>query len=278
MGSNDEIITSRLFSCGYDLFPPDLSQAFIFQIVSVPRSGLFESPLFPISRNFRRFAGVNSPPVVLTVAGFDPSSGAGITADIKTIAAHGCYGVACITALTVQSTTGVRRVEPVDPILLQESLYALREDIEISAVHIGMLGSSAIARVVADFVTAEEMPHVVLDPILASSSGADLIDAEGVIVLKNRLLSLAEVVTTNADEAAAPTGMKVANPDQMRAAAEILHSMGSKAVVITGGHFQEATDVLSVMGPGGREQKTLSSRRLNSNSTHGTGCAFATAI
>ncbi|HWF90705.1 MAG TPA: bifunctional hydroxymethylpyrimidine kinase/phosphomethylpyrimidine kinase [Terriglobales bacterium] len=221
---------------------------------------------------------MNSPPVVLTVAGFDPSSGAGITADIKTIAAHGCYGVACITALTVQSTTGVRRVEPVDPILLQESLYALREDIEISAVHIGMLGSSAIARVVADFVTAEEMPHVVLDPILASSSGADLIDAEGVIVLKNRLLPLAEIVTPNADEAAALTGMKVANPDQMRAAAEILHSMGPKAVVITGGHFQEATDVLSVMGPGGAEQKTLSSRRLNSNSTHGTGCAFATAI
>src|ERR1700675_4501673 len=92
------------------------------------------------------------PPVVLTIAGFDPSSGAGITADIKTIAAHGCYGVACITAMTVQSTAGVRRVEAVDPILITETLQELTADMPIAAVHIGMLGAAKVVRAVADFL------------------------------------------------------------------------------------------------------------------------------
>jgi hydroxymethylpyrimidine/phosphomethylpyrimidine kinase len=234
--------------------------------------------LFPSQLTFRRFADVDSPPVVLTIAGFDPSSGAGVTADIKTIAAHGCFGVSCLTALTVQSTTGVRRVEPVDSVLLRESLHGLAEDMGISAVHIGMLGSGAVATAVADFLAEERSPHLVLDPILKSSSGADLLDTEGVKVLKERLLSLAEIVTPNIEEAAALTGLRVRNVDEMRAAAEKLHSMGSQAVVITGGHLQEATDVLSIARPGGIEQKTFTSERLRSNSTHGTGCAFATAI
>src|SRR6478752_7133692 len=95
---------------------------------------------------------VMPPPVVLTIAGFDPSSGAGVTADIKTIAAHGCYGVACITALTVQSTAGVRRVETVSPEVVTETLEELRADLDIAAVHIGMLGSGKVVRAVADFL------------------------------------------------------------------------------------------------------------------------------
>src|SRR5579863_6229481 len=93
------------------------------------------------------------PPIVLTIAGFDPSSGAGVTADIKTIAAHGCYGVSCITALTVQSTQGVRRVEAVDPSLITQTLEALAADLEIGAVHIGMLGSTKVVKAVADFLS-----------------------------------------------------------------------------------------------------------------------------
>src|SRR5437867_1591846 len=93
------------------------------------------------------------PPVVLTIAGFDPSSGAGVTADIKTIAAHSCYGVACITALTVQSTAGVKRVEMVDSALISESLEELAADLDISAVHIGMLGSGKVVKAVADFLS-----------------------------------------------------------------------------------------------------------------------------
>src|SRR5271167_1122117 len=108
----------------------------------------------------------DKPSVVLTIAGFDPSSGAGVTADIKTLAAHGCYGVACITALTVQSTQGVRRVESVSESLIQETLSELARDLEIGAVRIGMLGSGKVAGVVADFLAKTKLPNIVLDPIL----------------------------------------------------------------------------------------------------------------
>src|SRR5690242_15113443 len=150
-----------------------------------------------------------SQPVVLTIAGFDPSSGAGVTADIKTIAAHGCYGVSCITALTVQSTAGVRRVECVRPELVAETLEDLDSDISIASVHIGMLGSGEIVQVVGDFLAKTGLPNVVLDPILKSSSGADLTDPSGVQLMIQRLLPLATVVTPNLDEAAALSGLPV---------------------------------------------------------------------
>ncbi|MGH7484734.1 MAG: bifunctional hydroxymethylpyrimidine kinase/phosphomethylpyrimidine kinase, partial [bacterium] len=173
-----------------------------------------------------------APPVVLTIAGFDPSSGAGVTADVKTIAAHGCYGVACITALTVQSTAGVRRVEPVAPELIAETLQELSADLEISAVHIGMLGSGKVARVVGDFLEKSELSKVVLDPIIKSSSGRDLIDAAGLRLLLERLLPRATVITPNVDEAAALTGLAVTNLEEMRVAATRLHEMGASAVVV----------------------------------------------
>jgi hydroxymethylpyrimidine/phosphomethylpyrimidine kinase len=219
-----------------------------------------------------------TPPVVLTIAGFDPSSGAGVTADIKTIAAHGCYGVACITALTVQSTAGVRRVAAVDPGLVAETLTELASDVEIAAVRVGMLGSAKVARAVADFLISHNLPNVVLDPILKSSSGADLVDAAGARLLTEKLLPLATIVTPNIDEASALTGLTVTDPDQMRAAARKLHEMGASAVVVTGGHLEKAIDLLSFTSKRGIEQELFKSARLKSNSTHGTGCAFATAI
>ena len=219
-----------------------------------------------------------TPPVVLTIAGFDPGSGAGVTADIKTIAAHGCYGVACITALTVQSTAGVRRVEAVNPDLVAETLTELAADVEIAAVHIGMLGSVKIVRTVADFLAANRLPNIVLDPILKSSSGADLLDAAGARWLTEKLIPLATVVTPNIDEASALTGLPVTDPDEMRTAARKLHEMGASAVVITGGHLEKAIDLLSFTGNRGVEQELFKSARLRSNSTHGTGCAFATSV
>jgi hydroxymethylpyrimidine/phosphomethylpyrimidine kinase len=219
-----------------------------------------------------------APPVVLTIAGFDPSSGAGVTADIKTIAAHGCYGVAGITALTVQSTAAVRRVELVDAGLLAETLAELAADLEISAVHVGMLGSEGIVRTVVDFLGGNKMPNVVLDPILKSSSGSDLVDAAGVRLMIEELLPLSAVVTPNIDEAAVLTGLGVTDPEQMRTAARKLHGMGAAAVVITGGHLEKAIDLLSFTSKRGVEQELFKSARLRSNSTHGTGCAFATAI
>src|SRR5437870_5295318 len=104
------------------------------------------------------------PPVVLSIAGFDPSSGAGVTADIKTIAAHGCYGVSCITALTVQSTAGVRQVVPLNADLVTETLGELAADVELAAVHIGMLGTAKVVRAIVEFLEEEKRPNIVLHP------------------------------------------------------------------------------------------------------------------
>jgi hydroxymethylpyrimidine/phosphomethylpyrimidine kinase len=230
------------------------------------------------------------PPVVLTIAGFDPSCGAGVTADIKTIAAHACYGVACITAMTVQSTSGVRRVVPVAPDLLTETLQELAVDVEIAAVHIGMLGSANVVKAVADFLSGPSasrsagrpgktrLRNIVLDPILKSSSGTDLLDAAGTRLMIERLIPLAEVVTPNVDEAATITEMKVSDLDEMKAASARLHELGAPAVVITGGHLEKAIDLLSFITPRGVEQEVFKAERQRSNSTHGTGCAFATAM
>lgn len=224
------------------------------------------------------------PPVVLTIAGFDPSSGAGVTADIKTIAAHGCYGVSCITAMTVQSTSGVKRVEALDPTLVTDTLLELVADLEIAAVHIGMLGTGKVARAVADFLKPigfdkGRLPNIVLDPILKSSSGADLLDAAGTRILIERLIPLSDVIAPNVDEAAVITGMKrVEDLDEMRAAAAKLHEMGAAAVVVTGGHLEKATDLLSFSTKRGIEQEVFKAERQRSKSTHGTGCAFAAAM
>ena len=226
------------------------------------------------------------PPIVLTIAGFDPSSGAGVTADIKTIAAHACYGVACITAMTVQSTIGVRRVEPLDPALVTDTLQELAADVDIAAVHVGMLGSAKVVKAVAEFLSGPapgkagkpRLPNIVLDPVLKSSSGADLLDAAGTRLLIERLIPLADVITPNIDEAAAITGLKVKELDDMKAATAKLHEMGAAAIVITGGHLEKAIDLLSFQTKRGIEQEVFKAERQRSNSTHGTGCAFATAM
>src|ERR1022692_2828631 len=142
------------------------------------------------------------PSVILSIAGYDPSSGAGITADIKTAAAQGCYAVTCITALTVQSTQGVFGGEAVRAELVRQTLFRLADDVAIASVRIGMLGSGEVAEVVADFLRQSKPPNVVLDPVLRSSSGASLVDAQGLGVIRSRLLPLCDVVSPNGEEAA----------------------------------------------------------------------------
>ena len=216
----------------------------------------------------------SAPPVVLTIAGFDPSSGAGITADIKVIAAQECYGVACITALTVQSTQGVRRVEAVDPRILTDSLEGLAKDLAIEGVHIGMLANERIVDAVADFLGRVPLPHVVLDPILKSSSGAELLNAGGTRRMVERLFPLAELVTPNLDEATALANLLAGNAksavppgadapslgasvEAMREATRRMHEIGAANVVVTGGHLEKATDLLSVTTSRGIEQQVL---------------------
>jgi hydroxymethylpyrimidine/phosphomethylpyrimidine kinase len=217
-------------------------------------------------------------PIVLTIAGFGPSSGAGITADIKTIAAHGCFGVSAITAMTVQSTQGVANVEALKPALITATLEKLADDLEIEAVHIGMLANAEVVQAVATFLAKAKLPNIVLDPILKSSSGADLLDKPGRAVLIDKLFPLVAVITPNAAEASALTGLPVTTPEQMEASADKLHAMGAKAVVVTGGDLEKAVDVLSFPGKKGFEREVFKAERQKSKSTHGTGCAFSTAI
>jgi hydroxymethylpyrimidine/phosphomethylpyrimidine kinase len=216
----------------------------------------------------------NSPNIVLSIAGFDPSSGAGVTADIKAIAAHGCYGVACITGLTVQSTQGVRRVEPVAGKLIRETLKELAADFTFAAARIGMLASAEAVAAVVDFLKNNKVPNVILDPAIRASSGAPLLDKDGIDKMRKELLPLAAVITPNIDEAGALAGMPVTNVEQMRAAAAALHKLGAKAVVVTGGHLDKPVDVLSANGV----VHEFGSDKQRSTSTHGTGCAFATAL
>ncbi len=213
-------------------------------------------------------------PVVLAIGGFDPSAGAGISGDLKTIAAHNCYGVAAITALTVQNTQGVSKIHPVEPKVLKETIEAVLADGRVKAVKIGMLANQANVEVVRKFLEANlELPSV-LDPVLRSSSNAELLDAKGLAELRASLLSRVTVVTPNLDEAAALTGLKVENQEEMRAAAGKLIELGARAVVVTGGHLDKAADFF-LNGSGG---EMFSAERVKPDNTHGTGCAFSSAI
>jgi hydroxymethylpyrimidine/phosphomethylpyrimidine kinase len=213
-------------------------------------------------------------PVILTIAGFDPSAGAGIAADLKTFAAHNCYGVAAITALTVQNTQGVAHVYPVQAHELRESLDALFQDGCIAAIKVGMLGDRGNAQVVNEFLGHNGSIPLVIDPVLRSGSGAELLDPGGLEVLKESLLRLATVVTPNLYEAAILTRSKVENLDEMRSAARKLVEMGARAVVVTGGHLEKANDVYH----DGTVWETFAGDKLKPENTHGAGCTFSSAI
>jgi hydroxymethylpyrimidine/phosphomethylpyrimidine kinase len=227
-------------------------------------------------------------PIILSIAGYDPSSGAGVTADVKTAAAMGCYAVTCITALTVQSTQGVFEVSPVPPELVRKTLDRLAEDVEIAAVRIGMLGSAEVAKVVTEYLRGQRHPNVVLDPVLRSSSGAALIDPTGVDYIRKWLLPVCDVVTPNLEEAIVLAGVEPKRSlplsstgettGTLRTLAARLHEMGTKAVVITGGDSPEPNDFLSVMKNNGAREHLFPGQKLDSRATHGTGCAFATAL
>ncbi len=213
--------------------------------------------------------------VVLSIAGYDPSSGAGITADIKTIAAHGCYGVTCITALTVQSTQGVSRVVLVEGRVISETLARLADDVKIAAVKIGMLGSVEAARAVVEFLRLHAPRFVVVDPVLRASSGAELISNEGLEILKSAILPQAYVITPNIEEAAELSGGPVTNTVEMEAAARRLQQLGARNVIVTGGHLDPPHDLLC---PAKGKLTVLKGKKISSRSTHGTGCAFSTAL
>jgi len=215
-----------------------------------------------------------APPILLTIAGFDPSCGAGTVADLKTFAAHGCYGVAAITSLTVQNTQGVEAVHNTPSAELREQLEVLAKDCDIAAVKIGMLGNRGNALVVGEFLDAHKFAIVVHDPVMKSSSGTELLDAGGVKYISTEMLKRASVITPNVDEAAVLTGMEIKDIAAMEAAARKLVEMGSRAVIVKGGHMDRAIDVVF----DGNEVVQLGGDKVKFENTHGTGCTFASAL
>ena len=180
--------------------------------------------------------GHSTQPIVLTIAGFDPCGGAGIAADLKTIAAHNCYGVAAVTALTVQSTQGVKSVHLTPATMLRAQIKWLLEDVRVKEIKIGMLGSKPNAQAVAEILEQRKFAHVVLDPVArAQSGGAPLLDPSALKFLTDDLMKRATVVTPNIAEAELLTGMEIKDVAAMKVAAEKLLARGARAVVIKGG-------------------------------------------
>ncbi|MBI2955954.1 MAG: bifunctional hydroxymethylpyrimidine kinase/phosphomethylpyrimidine kinase [Acidobacteria bacterium] len=216
----------------------------------------------------------SSPLVALTIAGFDPTAGAGVAADLKTFAAHNCYGMAAVTALTVQNTRGVFAVHPVAADVLRAQLDELLKDVAVAAVKIGMLATKANVQVVAELLEKKKFPTVVLDPVLRATSGEELLDASGAKELAKRLFALATVITPNIAEAAALSGLEIKGLEEMKAAAKRLYELGARAVVITGGELEKPVDLLF----DGADFTPFEGQRVKSENTHGTGCAFSSAI
>ena len=214
---------------------------------------------------------------VLSIAGSDPSGGAGIQADIKAISASGAYAMAVITALTAQSTRGVTGVRLVDPDFVAKQIDTLFADIRVDAVKIGMLGSAGITAAVADALTRQRARRIVLDPVMVAKGGDRLLAADAVSALTGRLLPLAEVITPNLPEAAALLGLP--EPEDraaMVAMAKALQRLGPPNVLLKGGHLAGADSPDYLLTPeGGR---WLEGPRLATANTHGTGCTLAAAL
>jgi hydroxymethylpyrimidine/phosphomethylpyrimidine kinase len=215
---------------------------------------------------------------VLTIAGSDSIAGAGIQADLKTFAALGVYGTAAVTAVTSQNTSGILDVFAMHPDIVRSQIDVVAQDVSLSAVKVGMLGTADIVRIVADMVESLRLPNLVVDPVMAASGPGQrtLLALDGVEILKRRLLPQAAIVTPNVSEAHALTGIDVRSPDTAREAALRILELGARAVVIKGGHLQgpDAVDYFH----DGKTMTEFSAPRSPHSSVHGTGCAFASAI
>jgi hydroxymethylpyrimidine/phosphomethylpyrimidine kinase len=213
---------------------------------------------------------------VLTIAGLDPSGGAGILADLKTFSALGTYGTAVLAAVTAQNTRGVDAVHQLSGTLVSQQLETLLADVRVDAVKIGMLGSSEVIRAVADVLRRRQLPSVVLDPVMVAKSGDRLLAEDAVAALREELLPLADLVTPNLPEAADLLGVAEAQDEE--AMADQLSRLTALApgVLLKGGHLAgpESVDLLAVNG----RRVRLSAPRVDTPNTHGTGCTLSAAI
>lgn len=214
---------------------------------------------------------------LLTIAGSDPSGGAGIQADLKTFSALGAYGAAVLTALTAQNTRAVTGVHQVPADFIAAQIDTLFADLRIDALKIGMVGSAEAADAIADRLRRHDARTIVLDPVMVAKSGDRLLDADAVEAVRDRLLPIATVITPNLDEAAVLLGEAVPESrDAMRAAARALHRLGPRYVFLKGGHLggPDSPDLVF----DGEDFLELSARRIPTKNTHGTGCTLSAAI
>ncbi|MEX0801201.1 MAG: bifunctional hydroxymethylpyrimidine kinase/phosphomethylpyrimidine kinase [Dehalococcoidia bacterium] len=212
----------------------------------------------------------------LTIAGSDSSAGAGIQADLKTFAALEVYGTSAITAVTAQNTLGVAAVHELPPEIVAAQIDAVVADIRPDAVKTGMLASAPIIEVVAAKLREHALTNVVVDPVMVAKSGDRLLREDAVAALRELLLPLADVITPNLPEAEVLAGHAIESGDDVRRAAQEIVALGAKAVVVKGGH-RESPDAVDILYDGHRFRE-YSSPRIETTSTHGTGCTFASAI
>lgn len=220
---------------------------------------------------------MSRPPVALTIAGSDPSGGAGIQADLKTFSALGVYGTSVITALTAQNTAGVTGVHVVPTSFVTQQLETLIADVRLDAIKIGMLANADIVAAVGDFLVHHHHEHVVLDPVMVATSGDPLLDDDAVQAIRE-LMPLASLVTPNIAEAAA---LLAASPAQtlpdMRLQARALQELGARRVLIKGGHLGDDTDAVDLLLDIDGEL-LLRAPRVDTVNTHGTGCTLSSAL
>lgn len=215
-------------------------------------------------------------PVGLTIAGSDSSAGAGIQADLKTFAALGVYGTSAITAVTAQNTVGVDAFEAIPPSMVAAQIRSVAQDLPVAAVKTGMLVNAAIIEAVAETVLDCKLAHLVVDTVMIAKSGHRLLLPEAMAALKTKLLPLAFLITPNIPEAEALVDFSIRDQDAMREAARRLTQMGASHVLVKGGHLEgrSATDILY----DGKDFYVLDAERVQTTSTHGTGCTLSAAI
>ncbi len=216
-------------------------------------------------------------PIVLTIAGSDSSGGAGIQADLKTMSAIGVFGTSAITAITAQNTCGVRAIQGINPEIVKGQIEAVLDDLPCHSIKLGMLFSREIIEVIADCLSRYPLRHIVLDPVMVSTSGCRLIEEEAIEAVKSLLLPQATLITPNIPEAEILGGCPISNEEDMERAAKQMLLTGCQAVLIKGGHFtgEDSTDLLFCPGC---EPTRYTTSRIATRNTHGTGCTFSSAI
>jgi hydroxymethylpyrimidine/phosphomethylpyrimidine kinase len=213
--------------------------------------------------------------IALSIAGSDSGGGAGIQADLLTFAAHGIHGTTAVTAITAQNTVGVRAWHALEPAMVRAQMEAVADDMEIAALKTGMLANRQIIEEVASVIAARRLPHLVVDPVMVAKSGDRLLDPSAESAYIERLFPLAALITPNIPEAEVLLARRIRSVDDMKDAATALMRLGCRAVLVKGGHLDgDPTDVLW----DGSTLHELTTPRIDTKNTHGTGCTYSAAI